>query len=269
MAVDNFIETLKKYVDKCSYSFTRKNKCLKPWMTNGILRSINKRDKLNSICKQYPNNLILKDEYKKYRNHCNFLIKHTRESYYRNKLEENKCNLKETWNVIKEAANITPQHSAVSSIKTDTGLRDANQDPLSVANFFNDYFIKVGKNLANELQHKSHSLHASRNMETQRDKQASADIYLTPTTECEIIKTVMNLKSGSAGGTDGLGSDIFKRNIDSLKFPITYIVNLSLRNGVFPNKCKEGKVIPLFKGGDRNEIKNYRPISILTYCRKL
>lgn len=268
-AVDNFIEIVKKYVKKFSYSFTRKNKCSKPWMTNGILQSINTRDKLNYKCKKFPNNLILKDEYKKYRNHCNFLIKYTKESYYRNKLEENKNNLRETWKVIKEAANIKPQQSAISSIKTDNGLIDANQDPLSVANLFNNYFIKVGKNLADELKLSQKSLQSSNNVHTDHEKIPLTNIYLTPTTESEIFKIVLSLKNGSSGGTDGLGSDIFKKNIDALKVPLTYIVNLSLKNGVFPNKCKEGKVLPLFKGGDRNEIKNYRPISILNTLSKI
>ena len=36
-----------------------------------------------------------------------------------------------------------------------------------------------------------------------------------------------------------------------------------LNSAVFPEKWKVAKVIPLFKGGDREKVGNYRPVSLL------
>ena len=49
---------------------------------------------------------------------------------------------------------------------------------------------------------------------------------------------------------------------------LTYIMNMSLQMGVFPNEWKIAKVVPLHKGGDLNDVNNYRPISILACVSK-
>ena len=50
---------------------------------------------------------------------------------------------------------------------------------------------------------------------------------------------------------------------------ITHIINLSLHTGIFPDKLKLAKVIPVFKKGDRTKLDNYRPISILPAISKI
>ena len=44
---------------------------------------------------------------------------------------------------------------------------------------------------------------------------------------------------------------------------ITYIVNNCIRSGKFPTSWKLAKVNPLYKGGAKDDINNYRPTSIL------
>ena len=45
--------------------------------------------------------------------------------------------------------------------------------------------------------------------------------------------------------------------------PLTYIINKSLAEGIFPNELKLARVVPIFKTGDPSSISNYRPISVL------
>jgi hypothetical protein len=44
------------------------------------------------------------------------------------------------------------------------------------------------------------------------------------------------------------------------KKPLVHIFNASLSSGIFPDRLKLAKVIPLYKKGDVHDIKNYRPI---------
>ena len=62
----------------------------------------------------------------------------------------------------------------------------------------------------------------------------------------------------------------FKKKL-SLAFinPLTLIINQSLVTGIFPNKLKIAKVLPLFKKDDPTIMDNYRPISLLTAISKL
>jgi hypothetical protein len=45
--------------------------------------------------------------------------------------------------------------------------------------------------------------------------------------------------------------------------------NLSLSQGVFPDKLKNSRVIPIFKAGDQLDVDNYRPISLLSSISKV
>ena len=50
---------------------------------------------------------------------------------------------------------------------------------------------------------------------------------------------------------------------------ITYMINKSLASGVFPGICKHAKVNPIFKAGSKDDVNNYRPISILPTLAKI
>ena len=51
--------------------------------------------------------------------------------------------------------------------------------------------------------------------------------------------------------------------------PVTYIINLSIKQRTFPDNLKIAKVIPIFKQGSRSLCDNYRPISVLPVLSKV
>ena len=51
--------------------------------------------------------------------------------------------------------------------------------------------------------------------------------------------------------------------------PLANICNISLMNGIFPDRMKIARVIPLFKNGDVKEFSNDRPVSILPQFSKI
>ena len=50
---------------------------------------------------------------------------------------------------------------------------------------------------------------------------------------------------------------------------LSYINNISLKTGIFPEVLKTAKVLPIFKSGDKKLISNYRPISVLSVFSKV
>ena len=50
---------------------------------------------------------------------------------------------------------------------------------------------------------------------------------------------------------------------------ISVIFNSSLANGIFPDDWKSARVTPLFKYGERSDIDNYRPISVISIIGKV
>ena len=57
----------------------------------------------------------------------------------------------------------------------------------------------------------------------------------------------------------------------SRKFTIVIanIINNSFEEGVFPDALKIAKVVPIYKDGNKFEVENYRPISLLTSFSKI
>ena len=91
-----------------------------------------------------------------------------------------------------------------------------------------------------------------------------SSIFLNPVTELEIINIVSSAKTKYSKGFDDISMALLKALIKHLAIPLAYIFNLSFLNGVFPNKCKIAKVIPLYKNGDIDDFSNYRPVSLLS-----
>ena len=50
---------------------------------------------------------------------------------------------------------------------------------------------------------------------------------------------------------------------------IAEFINYSFSKSVFPQRWKTAKVLPLFKGGDLENVNNYRPISVLPVLFKV
>ena len=53
--------------------------------------------------------------------------------------------------------------------------------------------------------------------------------------------------------------------IASVAWPLSEIINCSFKTGIVPNALKIAKVGPIFKKEERDNITDYRPISILPY----
>lgn len=51
--------------------------------------------------------------------------------------------------------------------------------------------------------------------------------------------------------------------------PLTYIFNLILSVGKFPNVFKKAIIHPIFKGGDGSRVNNDRPITVLPALSKI
>ena len=93
-------------------------------------------------------------------------------------------------------------------------------------------------------------------------------IVITDISYTEVTQVISTLKKSSAGW-DELPTFVAKKCISGYIEPLTYLINTSFTEGVFPKELKLARVVPIFKIGDKTELTNYRPISVLSFFSKV
>jgi hypothetical protein len=229
----------------CSTNFS------KPWMTNGLLTSIKRKNKL----------------YKKYLRKPSFENKKTYIDF-KNKLNNSiriakraTSDIKETWQILNEVTNRKKRPSKLPSLFSSNNHDITN--PTVIANRFCDYFTNIGPNLAKQIPT------TLKTASSYLDGNFVKTIFLEPASESEIIEIVSSLRSGSAAGYDKIPVWIVKNGIDLISEPLCKLVNLSIETGIVPDKMKIARIIPIFKSGDNRLFSNYRPISVLPIFSKI
>jgi hypothetical protein len=62
---------------------------------------------------------------------------------------------------------------------------------------------------------------------------------------------------------------LLRQVIHIIAEPLSHVLDLSLSTGIFPKCFKCSKVVPVFKKGAKDDIQNYRPISIVNTFGKV
>lgn len=94
-------------------------------------------------------------------------------------------------------------------------------------------------------------------------------MFLSPITSCEVESYISQMDNNKSIGPCSIPVPLLKILKTHISpFPSSLIDN-SFLCGIFPNKLKLGKVIPVLKKGSRQDKDNYRPISVLAVLSKI
>ena len=85
----------------------------------------------------------------------------------------------------------------------------------------------------------------------------------------EIYKLLMKVKPNKAPGPDGISGHILKHCAPSLSRPLSIIFNKSFSTGILPEDWKTANVVPIHKKGHKDDIENYRPVSLTSLAMKI
>ena len=209
------------------------------WITTGIIKSIKYRDNLYLRLKHTdPNTATYVD------------IKTNLRTYN-----------KKTWNTINKIIRKTANNN---SIHNDLNVREELDSNILKANKFNTFFTEIGPKLANSITVTNKTNHNDY-LKTEID----TVFQFQQVDETDILNIINNLTPKTSSGIDNLSIKHIKVIKYELAKPLTLITNQVLSSGIFPDKLKIAKVIPIFKKGDDTDVNNYRPISLLPAISKI
>ena len=154
----------------------------------------------------------------------------------------------------------------------DKTVTDCNE----LAKEFNEYYINIvqiqGSNnnkFTVETIIKTYEHHPSIKLIKEHIQKENNDFNIKAASVGQINKIIKGLNPKKATGPDKIPVKIVKLATSVIDSHLTNIINNDLSNNAFPDSPKLASVRPIYKKDDRNEIKNYRPVSILNSFSKI
>ena len=141
-AYEKFINKLTYYYDKnipLIQLKQRRNHIKNPWITRGILHSIQIRNKLYKSYIRKPSEQS-HNFYLKYRNRLTDIIRTSKKMYYSQELKKAEGNINSTWKVINKLINKNKLLNKIDTLNVDS---QEITDPSDIAQALNSFFTNI------------------------------------------------------------------------------------------------------------------------------
>ena len=185
------------------------------------------------------------------------MIKNAKKEYVQRlgvTLESGQGNNKNFWCLAKSVLGKSAD-CCIPPLKCDNGLFSSNRDKVEL---FNEYFVNKCK-LDDESSIRIPSILTYRT-----DSRLASINILTS----EVQDILLSLDTDKAIGPDHISPFLLKHGATELAPSLARLFNYSLSSCQIPNIWKTANVVPVFKKGDKQDISNYRPVSLLSVVNK-
>ena len=234
-----------------------------PWLTGGLLKSMNQSKRLYQQHLSDPTNKQYELRFKKYRNLLNKVKRACKIKFYKDKCVEYKQNTTKLWQLINDIIHKTHDKSCIIDCIKVNNIEI--YDKQRISNAFGEYFSSLGENFANKIKKPINNINTYLNVINRNPN----SIFISPTNKVEIEKLINKLPNKKSSGFDNINNILLKKLSNDISPILSDIFNLSIRTGTFPDIMKLAEVVPLFKTKDRTYPENYRPISLLITISKI
>ena len=260
---NKYLQVLNKHIPLKKLSKKEVKLRKKPWLTPGLLTSINKK---RALLHKFKNEKMRNKDtsatfqkYKEYNNLINKLKRMSKRNFYHKFFNDNSNNTKNIWRGINQLLNRKKSKQGNIFLE-ENGLIT---DPLKVANKFNEYFINIADKLCSKIANKNNKF------QDYLKNPNRSSLFLKETTPDEIIKIINGLDLKKSSDIYDISPELVKLSAQPVAQTLTIIFNMSINEGCFPEALKTAKVIPLHKGESVLTVSNYRPISLLPIFSKI
>ena len=246
---------------------SKRNRKCNPWITDGLVISISHKEGLyddwdTTKSKNCPEgDRKIHQKYSDFRRTLKHTINAAKNKYYGTKFRQNKGNFKKTWEIINELRG--KQKSSTKSEFVIDNEKISNRRV--IANEFNKYFVSLAGKM-NDSVDEGLKLKTITPFTEFLSRSNNCSIFLDDCSITELTDIIDNLENNKASD---IPINIVKKSAHIIVPILVETFNHSIRRGIFPDTLKVGKITPIFKKGDAQQIENYRPISTLPIFGKI
>jgi hypothetical protein len=235
-------------VDKLVPKAIIKNKYSAPWIDGDVIHLSNKKNSARLKAK-LTNKPTDWNKYKFLNNKLKNLVHKKHKNFLNSCFKDIDYTPKKFWGLVS-------QKNKKGSLPSEMYLNDqVSSDSSNKANLFNNYFSSQFNT----------STYPEPNIPTFINENLSNLIL----SEVEVYNVLTKLDINKANGPDGIATIIYKNCAKTLCESLTLLFNLSLSKGIIPQEWKKANIVPVFKKGNKSDISNYRPISLLPIVGKV
>ena len=229
-----------------------------PWLTPELKKLMFERDRLKRIASKHDTEHNW-SKYRSARNNVSRCIQDAKAAYYHNYFRNSFGDIKNTWKGVNELMGKNSHTNVISSIKVGECNYTSSRD---ISNAFNNHFTQIGPKLVNNVP-------TSNSNFEQYIITTDNNFSITETNNTIVYNLIQSLPVNKSTGLDEISCKLLIEASPIVSSSLTHIINLSIRNGVFPNDWKRARVIPIYKEDTKSDPDNYRPISILPIVSKI
>lgn len=250
------LSTMHDIYEKSTVSKLLRSKCRQnPWISPDLREKCKQRDTLYRRWRSNRMNKSYEAEYKRFRNMVNKDIFVHKSSYYRKKFNLIRSDPRKTWNIVNEIL----------------GKKKPSLDEVITKNFPAEKCVsRLSNKFAENFSHQILRIVHKCNMSTSNHSNIVMpnSIFIEETTTEEIHGVLKLLSENKPAGVDGIRARDIKAHANVFAPIIARFINLSLTQAIIPHVLKTAVVRPIYKGGVKSLVSNYRPISILSVIEK-
>ena len=260
--------------------FSKRTAKEKPWITCGLISSINRKHELYDLwktaekvkclcesgtdgrCQPCIETLRRREEFRDHRRLLNHLINCAKRKYHGEKIQECSGDSKKTWQIINELRGKKRRQVKPNFIIDNERIKNRR----IIANEFNKYFASIASNLNEVYSGDQVRISSLPSFTDYLPKSESSSIYLRECDYDEIMKIINELTNGKSSD---IPIHVIKKASQIISPFLVKFFNECLMDGYFPDELKTGRISPIYKKEDEQLLENYRPVSTLPVFGKI
>ena len=214
-----------------------------PWITQGLLNSIRKRDilyrRLIKTKSTSPSYEKKENDLKAHSTILKKLLRKTKRDYYTNEFTKFATDCKNTWKLINEIAGRKSKKAELPSYfkkkivsNNQIEIEEIHSEQ-SIADEFNKYFVNVGADLSASIKY-----NGKNTVNYYLNANITSKFKFELVNDKQILELIGSLEPKTSSGYDKISSKLLIQLSPTIHTILRVIINQSLITGIFPQKLK-------------------------------